>query len=587
MRLSIGLIPMMALAAHAAFAEPAAGESVFSATNLAAFGMDGKAPQARYAVVDAAGQPFDQAIRVEVLERTSNPWDVQLRTPPAARPLKKGELLLAIVHVRCPDGDGSIAAYIHSTVPEWESIASTDALVGQDWKILYLHGRAARDAQPGEYGLAIHLGLQPQTLEIGGIALLNLGPGADESKLPFTALSYPGQEPDAAWRKTAAERIEKYRKADLTISVADRNGKPVRGATVHVRMQRHAYGFGTFLDYLPATDANPDADRLREWTLRLFNRCTTPIYWADWGWAKPVRRQQYLQTAQWAQDQGLSIRGHCILYPGWKFLPAEVRALTNNPPALRQRLLDHIVEATEATKKYGFAEYDVCNELRHLTEIHGLLGRDAVAEWFKVAREHAPDSKMAINENTILTKGGKTEMEQDDYAGWIRYLMEEGQGPDVIGMQGHFGEALTDPAAVLRILDRFSSFGKPIQITEFDIDSRDEQGQARYLRDFLTAIFSHPATEAFTVWGFWEEKMWTRNGALFRRDWSPKPNERVWEELIYKQWWTDETLSTGADGTCRIRGFLGDYTITATAGDQQQSILLKLVKPATAAILLN
>jgi hypothetical protein len=91
---------------------------------------------------------------------------------------------------------------------------------------------------------------------------------------------YPGQEPDAPWCKAAAERIDKYRKSDLTVRVVDRDGKPVRGAKVHVQMQRHAFGFGTFLEYDVMTSAGPDADKLREWTLKLFNRCTTPIYWA-------------------------------------------------------------------------------------------------------------------------------------------------------------------------------------------------------------------------------------------------------------------------------------------------------------------
>ena len=162
-----------------------------------------------------------------------------------------------------------------------------------------------------------------------------------------------------------------------------------------------------------------------------------------------------------------------------------------------------------------------------------------MAEWFKVAREHAPNSRMAINENTILTRGGVTQAEQDNYAEWIQYLIDQGQGPDVIGMQGHFGEAVTGPETVLRILDRFAKFGKAIQITEFDLITRDEQGQARYTRDFLTAVFSHPATDAFTMWGFWEGKMWQPPGAMIRKDWTLKPNGQAWMDLVLKEWWTD------------------------------------------------
>lgn len=240
---------------------------------------------------------------------------------------------------------------------------------------------------------------------------------------------------------------------------------------------------------------------------------------------------------------------------------------------------------TEATKPFHFTEYDVTNELRQLTEITALLGRDAVAEWFKVAREHAPNSRMAINENTILTRSGVTQAEQDNFAEWTQHLIEQGQGPDVIGMQGHFGEAVTGPETVLRILNRFGKFGKAIQITEFTVDTRDEQGQARYLRDFLTVVFSHPATDAFTMWGFWEGKMWSPLAALIRRDWTLKPNGQSRMDLVLKEWWTDGTTATGPDGSCTTRGFLGEYKITLTVGAREKSTLVKLTRPAATTVL--
>ncbi|MBI4720321.1 MAG: endo-1,4-beta-xylanase [Chitinivibrionia bacterium] len=270
-----------------------------------------------------------------------------------------------------------------------------------------------------------------------------------------------------------------------------------------------------------------------------------------------------------------------MIYPGWEFLPRFVKPLAQNPPALRKRLLEQVVEVTDATRQFNFAEYDVCNELRDLKEVHGLLGKNAVVEWFKVAREHAPNSRMAINENTILTRGGVTQAEQDTYAEWIHYLIDQGQGPDVIGMQGHFSEAVTGPETVLRILDRFATFGKAIQITEFDLVTRDEHGQARYTRDFITAVFSHPATDAFTMWGFWEGRMWQPLGAMIRKDWTLKPNGQAFMDLVLKEWWTDVTTTTGPDGSCAMRGFLGDYKITVTFGGKEKSAMVKLAKPAT------
>jgi endo-1,4-beta-xylanase len=565
------------------------GTPVFAAGGLADFRLGGQQPGADFSSTLVEGQSFDWAIHVKVPARTPNAWDVQILTPVTTVPLRKGDTILATLNVRCiaaPDNIATFSINIQNSDSPWTGIVGTDTTVGKEWKRVYLHGKAAQDFDPGKYEMSIHLGSQPQILELGGITMLDLGPNADESKIPSTPITYPGEEPDAPWRKAAAERIEKYRKADLSIRVVDKNGSPIPNAKVHVQMLRQAYGFGTFLECEEMTSSGPDADNLRGWTLKLFNRCTTPIYWADWGWANPEVRMNYLACARWAADHKLDTRGHCIIYPGWQFLPAFVKALAQNASALRSALLNHIVEVTEATKQFNFDEYDVTNELRYLKDITGILGRDAVVEWFKVAREHAsPHTRMAINENTILTRGGMTQSEQDNYAGWIQYLIDHGQGPDVIGMQAHFGDAVTAPDKVLSILDRFAKFGKEIQITEFDLPTNDEQGQARYTRDFLTAVFSHPATKAFTIWGFWEGRMWQPPAAMIRKDWTLKPNGQVWMDLVLKEWWTDTHITTGPDGSSSTRGFLGDYKITVTAGGREKSTLIKLTQPATATVL--
>ena len=88
--------------------------------------------------------------------------------------------------------------------------------------------------------------------------------------------------------------------------------------------------------------------------------------------------------------------------------------------------------------------------------------------------------------------------------------------------------------------------------------------QADYTRDFLTACFSHPAIKGFMIWGFWEGAHWEPPAAMIRRDWSTKPNYDAWNDLIYRQWWTDTSGVTESDGTFRTRGFLGDYAIEVT-----------------------
>ena len=54
---------------------------------------------------------------------------------------------------------------------------------------------------------------------------------------------------------------------------------------------------------------------------------------------------------------------------------------------------------------------------------------------------------------------------------------------------------------------------------------------------------------------------------MVRRDWTTKPNYDVWRDLVFRQWWTEESGRTASDGAFRVRGFRGDYEIEVTSGE--------------------
>jgi hypothetical protein len=83
-----------------------------------------------------------------------------------------------------------------------------------------------------------------------------------------------------------------------------------------------------------------------------------------------------------------------------------------------------------------------------------------------------------------------------------------------------------DPfARLLEVLDRFSAFGLPIQITEFDVTIRDEEVQAQYLRDFCTGVFSHPATLTFQSYSIHGDLV--RSGMADQ--WGPGPHSTYFD----------------------------------------------------------
>jgi endo-1,4-beta-xylanase len=135
-----------------------------------------------------------------------------------------------------------------------------------------------------------------------------------------------------------------------------------------------------------------------------------------------------------------------------------------------------------------------------------------------------------------------------------------------IGLQAHFGLKLTPPAELLTRFADFGKFGVPLAITEFDVNTSNESLQADYLRDFMTVAFSSPNVDSFLMWGFWEGQHWLPDAAMYRQDWSIKPNGQAYKDLLFKRWWTNATGPSNAAGQYGTRGFLGNYKVTVTLG---------------------
>nr|MCU0248302.1 hypothetical protein [Bryobacter sp.] len=55
--------------------------------------------------------------------------------------------------------------------------------------------------------------------------------------------------------------------------------------------------------------------------------------------------------------------------------------------------------------------------------------------------------------------------------------------------------------------------------------------------------------------------------AMVRRDWSSKKMHSVWRDLVYSTWWTDVRTRTDT-GALKVRGFQGEYEVSAQAGDK-------------------
>lgn len=530
--------------------------------------------------VDAKGAPgFEKALRMTTRKVPENPWGFQTHAKCAVA-VKKGEVLLAVFWARAAgaseEAEGNFVFEL-SRAPYTKS-ASFRFECGKAWAKFYVPFVSAMDYGADDIGLHFQAGGARQTMEIGGLRVTSFGHEAVLGQLPYTPLTYKGRAADAAWRAEAAGSIEKERKAQMTIVVHSISGKALPWAEVRVRQQRHAYGFGSAVAASPLLDAGADADAYREIAAHSFNRVTieNDLKWPEF----EDNRQRALDTVTWLRDAGVAVRGHNLLWPGWTRLPKDVPMLEGKPDALRKRILDHVRDEVGAFRGQ-IAEWDVVNEPVTNTDVQRVLGNGILAEVFKAAREADPQARLFINDYSILSHGGADTEHQDNYFRIIRELLDAKAPVQGIGMQGHFNEQLTPLTKVWEILNRFGALGIPIEITEHDINVWDEEVMADYTRDFMTAVFAHPATSGIITWGFWEKRHWIPNAAQWTGAWQLRGHGKVWYDLVFKKWWTSVNTATGRNGVAKVRGFLGEYTVEVRVGSKTKTVRAKLTKGGT------
>ncbi len=531
-------------------------------------------------IVNVTGQPFTQAFEVthngdsDFVYRSGLGWR-------NATALVKGDTMLLSFWARKLEGAAIRAQVIFErNGGNYEkSITSNFPNDTGEWKFYQLAFRSSADFAPAQAGLIFQFAYGPQKFEIGGFSLVNFGQNVNPSQLP-SSFYYPGRgDADAPWRVEANNRINQHRKGELTVVVRDRDGKPLPGATVFVQQTNHTFKFGSAVTaQLLAGSGQTSADR-ELYRSRVSSHFTTTVLendlkWPFWeGWVS-WNRLATMNALQWLRDNDLPVRGHNLIWPAYGNMPNDTRNL--GPDALRQRIDNHFTEILKPENAGGKCyQWDVINEpytnfevqgriggSSGVTQSNGLLGNSEMIRWFQNARRLDPTTKLFVNDYDILAGGGDDKPHQNYLFALSKWLLENGAPLDGVGLQGHFNR-ITPPARMQEIIERFSQLPVTLAITEFDVNLTDEDLQAEYTRDAMIMIFSHPKFTDFLMWGFWERAHWLPAGAMYRADWSSKPNALVYNDLVFREWWTNEAGVADAAGRFTARGFKGEYNVTA------------------------
>lgn len=519
-------------------------------------------------------------LRVETFSHPRSADHVSVRWP-IREPIKRGDVLLArflarAEYARQESGEAAFEFAVQQNLPEFARHVLLPLSAGPEWALIEIPFIAASDAGPTQGYIQLSFGTIPQAVEIASLQVLSFGDRAKVAELPQTRFTYRGREENAAWRKAALERIEKIRTAPMDIRVIDAAGKPIPDARVEVRLVRPAFLFGTAVDAALIVSDTPDAEKYRQTLLEMFDTAVigNGMKWPKWS-GSAASRAEALRATDWLGSHSLRMRGHNLVWPGDKFSPRRIVAMP--PPRAELPLLikEHIRDILTANRG-RMVGWDVINEMVHEKDYFKYMPETEAAEWFKLAREIDPQTKLFINEYGMLNSRNSP-AKIAEYVALVRRLLAAGAPIDGMGIQGHVGRQVRSPEEVLADLDLLAAAGLELQITEFDINSPDEELQADYTRDFLIALYSHPAVTGFTKWGFGQRDHWKPDAAMFRADWSEKPNAKVWRDLVRGQWRTRVDARTDAAGRMSTRGHLGDYEFTVTIGEK----VAKQMRPLT------
>lgn len=553
---------LMASFCHAAIPLPPGGvDLVTDPSGVKAWGGEGGSSMN----VPVTGQDFQEALKITVATATpEEPWNAQLTAPLSSGSIKSGDKLLVTYAARCVSGGrGVAAAKVQLRQPASQMVGmAQDAKFGGEWEQIYQPFLAKLDAPEGQGELVLFFAEKAQTVEIANVRVLNYGPDVELSALPHQKETYAGREADALWRKEALARIEKHRKSDYSLKLTGADGKPLANTSVVVELDRHGFGFGSCVTRGQLTMEGPDGDRYREIVRKTFSRI---VFENDF---KPdtfphdeAGVAEMEKSLAWLASHGISVRGHYLMQEavdGWS------RERLADPAKLKADTLASVRERI-AFAGDRVTEWDVINHpvAWQGAELFAQKGPPLDTLMMDVFREARTLTKLplCINEDQIFRPGPQ----QDKTFELLEKLKRDGVRVDGLGNQAHFHSSfLPSPEELLKVTDRFTAVVPKQVITEFDVVTNgDDQLAADYLRDSLIACFSHPAYDGFLLWGFWEDSHWLPEAALWRKDWSVKPNGAVWEDWIGNRWHTRETLKTDADGKVAWRGFKGTYRVIA------------------------
>lgn len=530
------------------------------------------------------GQPFTRLRQMTINAAGQEAWSSGV-TCSNTQAITKGSICLMVVWARSVTPEKAKVNLFLERANTYEKEIFLTTEIGSEWQQYIAPFDADFNYAVRELNFGFHTGYKAQSIQIAGIALIDFKNNYTIDRFPIELhQSYAGSELNAPWRTEAEQRIEQIRKANYTLNVTHADGSPVNGAAVKMEMLEHEFKFGSAITANRIAGNNQQNNIYQQKILDFdgkghgFNEVVfeNDMKWDAWEEKWFVSNADVAKATIWIKDQGISVRGHTLVWPGWQYLPDDMKNNQNNPTFLKQRVMDRLSTMLNYPGFKGVVkEWDVLNEITFNEDLAKAMagspgyttGREIYIDILKKVKEIDPSIKMYLNDYSTIDQGnlpGSPVYERTKQ--YLKEIQNAGIKIDGIGFQGHISSGLVSMYDVKNTLDDFyNTFGARAKITEYDFGSLvGDSLAARFTADFLTMCFSHPSMDGFLSWGYWQGAHWLSNAPFFRLDWSMRPAGQAVADLLFNKWWTNTTTLTNANGIAQIRGFKGKYRVTVS-----------------------
>jgi endo-1,4-beta-xylanase len=399
-------------------------------------------------------------------------------------------------------------------------------------------------------------------------------------------------------KHVAQPNIEKYRKSDARLELADASGHTLVDLPVEVRQTRQAFKFGVSLPFFgeplgeALSDYEPPAvtQKQLEAVKGVFNYSVIPFS-AKWQRIEPVEGERHYEEldkyVDWCVKNGIEIEFHYLS----GFTPRWVRS----KPVAEQKAawLRHCRE-TVARYQDRIKYWQVMNDA-YLSQWAGEAVKEIRAKYPHLVLGISECNKFHVSGNYSAQQAWNIIMNGSDE---LEQLQQEGAKVDFFAAHGHGPHATWfDMRQVYESLDAWAKYGVKIHVTELTLDPnmpfnrvlKDHDAWtpeliADFYEAYYTTLFSHPEVQAINYWnigpsilrgGSNSGSFTSPNGALSgqaglldsERNDAPRPLYHRLKKLITQDWMTRLSTQSGRDGAVAFRGFHGDYEVTVRTAD--------------------